>query len=75
MFKKINGYEPYMGWCDVRGCKDEACCGGSYWRETGYWSLCYKHADDARDGKPQPKMKAEAVKKEKTRDKKTGYLP
>lgn len=68
-------YEPYFGWCDVHGCKNEGASGGSYWRETGYWTLCYKHCDVARKGEAQPKMKAKAIKREKSRDKVTGYLP
>jgi len=68
-------YEPYFGWCDVDGCKNEGAAGGSYWRETGYWTLCHKHCQDARDGKPQPKMKTKAIKREKSRDKVTGFLP
>jgi hypothetical protein len=67
-------YVPYFGWCDVSRCKNEGCCGGTEWRETGYWTLCSKHSQMAREGKDQPKMKQEAVKREKRRDKKTGYL-
>lgn len=62
--------EPYFGWCNVKGCDDEACNGGSCWRETGYWNVCHKHSDMYRKGKPQPKMKQWAVDKEKSRDKK-----
>lgn len=67
-------YEPYFGWCDVDGCKEEGAAGGCYWSDTGYWTTCHKHSQDARDGKPQPKMKMRAIKREASRDKKTGYL-
>ena len=67
--------EPYFGWCDVEGCDKEGCSGGNAWRDSGYWTVCYKHAQDYRDRKPQPKMKKASVKKESLRDKKTGYLP
>ena len=68
-------YEPYFGWCDVDGCKDEGCSGGNAWRESGYWTVCTKHSQDHRDGKPQPKMKQKAIDKENSRDPVTGYLP
>ena len=71
--KEIN--EPYFGWCDVEGCHIEGCSGGNAWRETGYWTVCPSHAQDFRDGKPQPKMEDESIKKENSRDKKTGCLP
>ena len=67
--------EPYFGWCDVEGCDEEGCSGGNAWRDSGYWTVCYKHAQDHRDKKPQPKMKRASVEKENSRDKKTGYLP
>ena len=67
--------EPYFGWCDVEGREEESCSGGSVWKETGYWGACTKHAYDYGMGKPQPKMKQAAIKREKSRDKKTGYLP
>ena len=67
--------EPYFGWCDVEGCDEEGCSGGNAWRDSGYWTVCYKHAQDHRDKKPQPKMKRASVEKESLRDKKTGYLP
>jgi hypothetical protein len=70
-----NGYIPYFGWCDVDGCGNEGCNGGVVWREMGYWNACDKHSADFRNGLPQPKMKQEAVDKEATRDKVTGYLP
>jgi hypothetical protein len=68
-------YEPYFGWCDVSGCKNEGCSGGLAWKETGYWTVCSKHSTSARNGDPQPKMKQSAMKREKSRDKVTGYLP
>lgn len=67
--------EPYFGWCNVEGCEMEGSCGGSCWRESGYWTICSKHSQDFRDGKPQPKMKKSAIDKEATRDNKTGFLP
>ncbi len=69
--------DPYWYWpqCDVKGCKGVSCSGGNAWRETGYWSVCTIHADQYRKRDPQPKMKKKAIKKEATRDKKTGNLP
>ena len=65
-------YEPYFGWCDVAVCDNEGCCGGTGWRETGYWTLCPKHSSMARDGESQPPMKQASIKRESTRDKVTG---
>ncbi len=65
----------YFGWCDVWGCLNEGCSGGNAWGDGGYWTVCVDHAQDYRDGKPQPKMKTEAVNREYSRNKKTGYLP
>lgn|SRR3990167_3593679 len=59
--------EPYFGWCDVDGCDNEGCSGGMAWRESGYWTVCSKHAQMHREGKDQPKMKQKAIDKEKTR--------
>ena len=70
----VDDYEPYFGWCDVDGCENEGCSGGNAWRKTGYWTVCYKHADDFRKGLEQPKMKQTAIKRENKRNKKTGYL-
>ena len=67
-------YEPYFGWCDVGRCKNEGCSGGVAWRETGYWTVCTEHSASARNGDLQPKMKQAAIKREKSRDKKTGCL-
>ena len=63
-------YEPYFGWCDVDGCKNEGCSGGSAWRDTGYWTVCHKHSDEHRKGFEQPKMKQSSVERENKRDKK-----
>lgn len=60
--------EPYFGWCDVDGCKNEGSSGGIGWRETGYWTLCSKHLADHRAWKPCPKMKQDAIEREKLRD-------
>ncbi|HDY68758.1 hypothetical protein LCGC14_1228000 [marine sediment metagenome] len=67
--------EPYFGWCNVEGCKNEGCSGGMAWRETGYWTVCSDHSQMHRNGESQPKMNQKAIEKEKSRDKKTGYLP
>ena len=67
-------YEPYFGWCDVSGCKNEGCSGGNAWRETGYWTVCSDHATKYREGNPQPTMKKSAISRENSRDKETGYL-
>ena len=72
---KDEKYEPYFGWCDVSGCKNEAGCGGTAWPETEYWRACYKHSASHRNGDPQPKMKLSAIKREKSRDKITRCLP
>lgn len=50
-------YEPYFGWCNVEGCEREGANGGGCWRETGYWTVCSKHSQEYREGKPQPPMK------------------
>lgn len=60
-------YEPYFGWCNVEGCDREGANGGVCWRETGYWTVCSKHSQEYRDGKPQPKMKQFAIDREKRR--------
>ena len=66
--------EPYFGWCDVDGCDKEGCSGGNAWRKSGYWTVCYKHSSDFRNGLPQPKMKQSAIDREASRDE-NGYLP
>ena len=60
-------YEPYFGWCNVEGCENEGANGGGCWRETGYWTVCSKHSQMWREGKPQPKMKQKYIDKEATR--------
>src|SRR3990172_6165415 len=72
--EKPEKYVPYFGWCDVSRCKNEGCSGGVAWKETGYWTVCTKHAASCRNGDVQPKMKQSAIKREKSRDKVTGYL-
>jgi len=72
--KAMSEYEPYFGWCDVDGCENEGCSGGNAWRDTGYWTVCYKHSADHRNGLEQPKMKQTSVDRENKRDKNTGYL-
>jgi len=67
--------EPYFGWCDVEGCENEGCSGGMAWDNTGkYWTVCHKHSQQHREGKPQPKMKQSAIERENRRDKETGFL-
>jgi hypothetical protein len=61
--EKPTEYIPYFGWCDVDKCENEGCCGGTGWRETGYWTLCTNHSRMAREGKKQPKMKRSAKSK------------
>ena len=60
-------YEPYFGWCNVEGCENEGANVGCCWRETGYWTVCSKHASEYRAGKPQPKMQQKYIDKEATR--------
>jgi hypothetical protein len=59
--------EPYFGWCNVEGCEREGANGGNCWRDTGYWTVCSKHAQEYREGKPQPPMKQWAIDREKRR--------
>ena len=73
--EEYDTYHWYFHKCDVDECDEISCNGGGYWRDTGYWSVCSKHAQDYRDNKPQPKMKQSAIDRENSRDKKTGYLP
>lgn len=73
-FKEVKGHDPYFGWCDVSGCKNEGSMSGVSWRDTGHWKTCSKHSKDYRNGKPQPKMKKKAIKRENSRDPKTGFL-
>jgi len=60
-------YEPYFGWCNVEECENEGANGGCCWSETGYWTVCSKHASDYREGLPQPQMKQSAIDREKKR--------
>jgi len=60
-------YEPYFGWCNVEGCENEGANGGGCWPETGYWTVCSKHAAEYRAGQPQPKMQQKYIDKEATR--------
>jgi hypothetical protein len=64
---KKEKYVPYFGWCDVKGCKNEGCSGGNAWRETGYWTVCTKHSVMYMEGKEQPEMKINSIKREKRR--------
>ena len=59
---------PYSYWtqCDVDGCKGVSCNFGNYWG-PGYWCLCPKHSQMAREGKPKPKMSERAEKRESMR--------
>lgn len=60
--------ELFRATCDVDGCDNNPANGGGCWRETGYWSVCSEHSQTWREGKTQPKMKEEAIEREKTRD-------
>lgn len=74
--QKEAGLDPYWYWpqCDVEGCEQVSCCGGTCWRDTGYWSVCPDHSAMHRRGDPQPQMKQSSIDKEKTRDE-NGLLP
>ena len=72
---EITNHEPYFGWCDVEGCEHEACNSGGCWRETGFWKVCGDHSRMWREGEKQPHMKQEAIDRENSRDKVTGFLP
>lgn len=63
--------DPYWFWpqCDVDGCTGVSSNGGGCWRETGYWSVCFKHSQGFRNGIPQPKMKQTAILRERSRGK------
>lgn len=61
--------------CDVEGCGGQIVCGGSHWRESGYWCICARHSEMARSGHhASPQMKERAMLREKGRDAK-GVLP
>ena len=66
--------EPYMGWCDVEGCQNEAAANGICWPDTGYWLCCSDHAKHYRLGLPQPRMKRLAFDREASRGE-DGHLP
>ena len=66
--------EEYTDPCDVDGCSNQACCGGTSCRESGYWRVCSSHSANARKGGQQPKMRQSSVDREATRDER-GYLP
>jgi hypothetical protein len=68
-------YEVNFDNCDVDGCENEGCSGGTVWRESGYWTACRKHSNDFYSKRPQPRMKQSAIDRENSRDKITGYLP
>ena len=72
--ERIEDTEPYFGWCDVEGCENEGCCGGTCWSETGHWRVCSKHSQQHREGSLQPQMKQAAIDRENSRDE-NGYLP
>lgn len=55
--------------CDVEGCDNHRSCGGAFWKEAGYWVLCDKHFIAAIKQESQPKMKQEAIDREKLRGK------
>ncbi|HDY87314.1 MAG TPA: hypothetical protein ENH82_04260 [bacterium] len=63
--------DPYSCWpqCDADECEGVSCNGGGCWRDTGFWSVCPKHSQEYRDGKPQPKMKESSIEREKRRGK------
>ena len=69
----VSAVEPYFGWCDVKGCKNEASCGGIAWQDSGYWSTCSEHTNMHRAGFPQSTMKAASIEREARRDEK-GFL-
>jgi hypothetical protein len=66
---KRSNHRDYWYWpqCDVDGCEGVSSANGIYWR-PGYWCLCSEHHEAARAGAEMPKMKARAVKREKSRD-------
>lgn len=55
--------------CDVEGCDQTACNQGTHWSDSGYWCVCSKHSSLGHKGKPKPKMKKEAIKREERRKK------
>ena len=73
---KRKNHHDYWYWpqCDVDKCEGVSGCNGIYYR-PGYWCLCSKHSTEAREGAPKPKMKARAIRREKSRDPITGITP
>ena len=58
--------------CDIKGCMEES-TSGTYWGRY-YLRLCRKHSSMAFKKKRRPPVKDYAIKRELSRDKKTGYL-
>jgi len=61
--------------CDVENCEFPPDNQGGCWNDTGYWCVCWHHSQKFRNGEQQPKMKDEAIERENSRDKVTGFLP
>jgi hypothetical protein len=53
--------------CDVQGCNMTAVNQGGHWKDSGYWCVCTEHSQMGRDGKLRPRMKREAIEREKNR--------
>ncbi len=62
---KDNLTEAYRIICDVEGCDQISVSQGSWWREAGYWCVCVDHSHAGRCREPMPKMKPEAIEREK----------
>jgi hypothetical protein len=60
--------------CDVVDCNATASSQGMYYKESGYWCLCSKHSQQARESTAIPQMKQGAINREKSR-KSDGTLP
>ena len=60
--------------CDVEGCPGWVVAQGGIWADIGYWCVCSRHSQVYRQGKPQPKMKTRAIKREASRGE-DGRLP
>lgn len=61
--------DEFMGYCEVKGCNEEAVSGGNCWRETGWWAICDKHSKIWRAKEIQPKMNQSAINRESKRGK------
>lgn len=61
------------GACEVAGCYEWATCGWT-WGHL-YLSLCSQHRIEANNGKPLPKIRVWALKREAKRDSITRELP